>query len=115
MRLVVVNMIRGNLEKRKKIFNQNMVKTKTKKVSLDEVPTLSAPSVESGEQNNNNEVQSRYVVVRGGIRVSDKEYDTNDDQKALDEKAFWQRVVNHYPDGTNVEIVPFDKKKHRIW
>ena len=54
-----------------------------------------------------------YVVVRDGNRVSDREY--NNESEANEEFAFWNRIVTSYPDGTKVKIVPFDKKKHRIW
>ena len=88
-------------------------KQKTKKVSLDQVPNLEVPlTVESEEQK---ETNPRYVVVRGGNRVSDKEYQTPDEPRALEEKNFWQRVINRHPDGTKVQIVEFDKKLHRIW
>lgn len=56
-----------------------------------------------------------FVVTRGGLRVSDIEYQTEDDLSAINEVNFWKRVVSKYPDGTRVEIVQFDKKKHRIW
>ncbi len=88
-------------------------KPKTKKVFLDQVSNLEIPLVESGEQK---EITTpRYVVVRGGIRVSDKEYSNPEELKALEEKEFWQRVITRYPDGTKVQIVEFDKKLHRIW
>lgn len=88
-----------------------MVKT-NKKTNQDDVPNLEESNVESGEQITQN---SRYVVVRGGLRVSDREYTTNADPIALNEKLFWQKVVKRWPDGTKVEIVAFDKKKHRVW
>ena len=34
---------------------------------------------------------------------------------ALAEKDFWQKIVDKYPDGTKIEIVEYDKRKHRIW
>ena len=58
---------------------------------------------------------SRYVVIRGGLRVSDNEYLKADEPKAIAEKDFWQKVIKRWPDGTKVEIVQYDKKKHRIW
>lgn len=83
-----------------------------KKALQDEVPTPIDAVVVSEEQKNNNPT---YVVIRGGCRVSDIEYATLNDPSAIAEKDFWQRVVNKYPDGTKIEIVQFDKKKHRIW
>ncbi len=89
-------------------------KAKIKKVVSDEVPTPETLSEVSGEQNDNNE-SPRYVVVRGGMRVSDKDYPNANEPKALEEQSFWKRVVSRFPDGTKIEIVPFDKKQHRIW
>jgi len=88
-------------------------KTKTKKVSLDQIPNLEVPLTSEFEEQN--ETPTRYVVVRGGMRVSDKEYQNPDEPKALEEKSFWQMVVKRHPDGTKVQIVAFDKKLHRIW
>jgi hypothetical protein len=59
--------------------------------------------------------EPKYVVIRNGIRVSDKDYLTPNEEKIIAERNFWQNVVTNFPDGTNVEIVRFDKKKHRIW
>ena len=99
-------------------------KKRMKQAHSDEVPILDVPIVEIGEQNNNNQIEMvwspgeslpRYVVVRGGLRVSDKDYPKPDEPRAIAEKEFWQKVVNKWPDGTRVEIVQYDKKKHRIW
>lgn len=57
----------------------------------------------------------RYVVVREGHRVSDKEYATPDDPDAVKEAAFWKKVANEHSWGDPVEIVPYDNKLHRIW
>lgn len=84
----------------------------------DEVPNLEIPINESVEQETTwtpGQTTPRYVVVRGGIRVSDKDYVKSDDDKAITEAAFWQKIVKRHPDGTKIEIVQFDKKKHRIW
>lgn len=95
-----------------------MAKTmRTKKVTTDAVPTPQTPSAVSGEQDwaPGQESESMYVVTRGGFRVSDKDYLTPDWPAAVAEKDFWQRVVNRHPDGTKVEVVKYDKKKHRVW
>lgn len=55
----------------------------------------------------------KYVVVRSGVRVSDQEYDTP--VEAQSEAEYWQSIVNRWPDGTVVEVVEKDDKKHRIW
>ena len=95
-----------------------MEKTKNKnRIQPDVVPTLEVPINELVEQETWTPGQAtiRYVVVRGGLRVSDKDYLKPDEEKAIAEKTFWQKVVKRWPDGTKVEIVQFDKKKHRIW
>jgi hypothetical protein len=90
-----------------------MSKTKQNKTTQQEdVLTLDDVNVVIEEQKVNTPT---FVVTRGGIRVSDVEYESADDPFAVAEKGFWQRVVKKYPDGTKVEIVPFDKKKHRVW
>jgi hypothetical protein len=101
---------------------------KTKRVKLDQVPNLEIPIeeivlVEHEEKQQSSswtpeEFLPRYIVVRGGLRVSDKDYPKPDEPRAIAERDFWQRVINQwetFPDGTKVEIVQFDKKKHRIW
>lgn len=96
-------------------------KKTAKRVLPDEIPNLEVPTdvlVENFQEptwENNNEQGPRYVVVRSGLRVSDKDYPTPSETGAIAEKDFWQRVVDRHPDGTKVEIVEFDKKKHRIW
>jgi hypothetical protein len=94
-------------------------KKRTRGIQSDEVPTLEVPISEIVEQQEADwspgERAPRYVVIRGGLRVSDKDYPTPNEQRAIAEMNFWQRVVNRWPDGTRVEIVQYDKKKHRIW
>lgn len=53
----------------------------------------------------------KFVVVRNGVRVSDADYLDAKDNKAVDEMNFWKRVA---PDEV-VEIVLYNKRKHRIW
>jgi hypothetical protein len=90
-----------------------MVKTKeNKKTNSDEVLNLNELNVVFEEQK---VLTPTFVVTRGGLRVSDMEYPSNSDSLAIAEKGFWQRIVKKYPDGTKVEIVMFDKKKHRVW
>lgn len=91
---------------------------RAKKDKTNAVPNSSNSSVEKGEQGltwTPGEVAPRYVVVRNGVRVSDKDYPQPDDSRAIAERDFWQRVVTRWPDGTKIDVVPFDKKKHRIW
>jgi hypothetical protein len=95
-------------------------KKRTKEVQPDEVPTLEIPIDEMVEQPQEpdwspGERETRYVVIRGGLRVSDKDYPEQGDPRAIAEMNFWRKVISRWPDGTKVEIVQYDKKKHRIW
>ena len=100
-----------------------MRKRTEKTVNLEEVLILDAPVSESVEQLLQQPIDTwspgeslpRYVVIRGGLRVSDKDYPRSDEPRAIAEKDFWQTVVERWPDGTKVEIVLYDKKKHRVW
>lgn len=55
-----------------------------------------------------------YVVVRNGLRVSDREYGDPNDPAAISERDFWDRVEKK-DFGKPVEIVQYDPKKHRVW
>lgn len=57
----------------------------------------------------------KYVVVRDGHRVSDKEYDSPTDPGCLVEISFWKGVSKSRSYGEKVEAVPYDAKKHRVW
>jgi len=57
--------------------------------------------------------KKKYVVVRNGVRVSDQEYDSQSD--AAEELNHWNSVIKRWPDGSVVEVVEKDDKKHRIW
>ena len=56
-----------------------------------------------------------FVVVRAGIRVSDREYSSSDDDVAIQEKEFWNKVAQNHSYGEPVEIVQYDPRKHRVW
>ncbi len=57
----------------------------------------------------------KFVVVRDGHRVSDKEYDSASDPACLAEIAFWSGISKSSSHGEKVEAVPYDSKKHRVW
>lgn len=57
----------------------------------------------------------KFVVVREGHRVSDKEYDSPTDPSCVAEIAFWQGIANKNSYGEKVEAVQYDSKKHRVW
>lgn len=91
----------------------NVTKPKAKSNS-DAVPTLS--NVNIGEQDwIPSESSVKYVVVRSGNRVSDRDYLSENDPAALAERKFWQSIVTKYPDGTKVSIVQYNKKIHRVY
>jgi len=94
-------------------------KKRTREVQPDEVPNLEIPIDEVVEQTITDwtpgEKTPRYVVIRGGLRVSDKDYPDQSEPRAIAEMNFWRKVIDRWPDGTRVEIVQYDKKKHRIW
>lgn len=64
------------------------------------------------EINNNAKKQTRYVVTRDEYRVSDIEYQNRED--ASNEYIFWNNVVKKWPDGTKIDIVELDRRKHRV-
>ena len=57
----------------------------------------------------------KYVVIRGGHRVSDREYDSPDNPQCLDEIKFWSGVSKSSSYGEKVEVVLYDSKIHRVW
>ncbi len=58
---------------------------------------------------------TRYVVLRDGYRVSDKEYETQTDPVCVSEVEFWTKVSKNHSYGEKVETMLYDSKKHRIW
>lgn len=94
-----------------------MAKTKqTKTATVDEALTPSAPQTKVvGQDWVPGQESKSYVVTRDGFRVSDAEYISADWPQAIQEQEFWQRVSDHSKDGTKVEIVKYDKKKHRVY
>ena len=84
------------------------------------VPTSKpASNVSGGQDWSPGDQAPTFVVVRDtygiDMRVSDKEYRSIDDPRAIVERDFWNRVIKRYPDGTSVEVRPYDKRKHRVW
>lgn len=57
----------------------------------------------------------KYVVLRAGYRVSDKEYSDSNDPACVSELEFWTKVERFNSHGAPVETVVFDPKKHRVW
>jgi hypothetical protein len=91
-----------------------MTKPTKTKVSPESVPTSKAETVSQLEWNPSDSVV-KFVVVRDGFRVSDREYNAQNDAAAVAESTFWSKIARKYSDGTKVGVVQYDKKKHRIW
>ena len=60
-------------------------------------------------------ISARYVVVREGYRVSDREYDNPLDPLCVAEVQFWTKVAQNHSYGEKVDAVQYDSRKHRIW
>lgn len=96
-----------------------MTKTqKPKRVKKDSVDSSSTNNSQQTDWSPGDPAPT-YVVVRHtyGIqhRVSNREYKTKNDPAAITERDFWNRVIQFHPDGTRVEIVQFEKRRHRVW
>ena len=50
-----------------------------------------------------NERQSKYAVIRNGMRGSDLDYLSKDEAKS--EYDHWNKVITRWPDGSKLEIV----------
>ena len=74
-----------------------------------------APQVTTGNQEQGDAREPRYVVVRDGHRVSSQEYVSVSDPKALDERDFWKLVENKHSWGAPVKIVQYDNRLHRVF
>lgn len=57
----------------------------------------------SVKNNTVSERQSKYVVIRNGLRVSDLEYSNKDEAKV--EYDHWKTIITRWPDGSKLEIV----------
>lgn len=51
---------------------------------------------------------SRYVVIRNDVRVSDLEYSTKEEAKS--EYDHWNKIIKRWPDGSKLEIVELKGK-----
>lgn len=81
----------------------------SQKQNNTESNSTTQPSVEQYQ------ASPRYVVLRDGYRVSDREYFSIEDESALIEQAFWGRIAKFFSWGEKVEIVEYDSRKHRTW
>ena len=55
------------------------------------------------KNNITNERQSKYVVIRNGLRVSELEYLNEEEDKV--EYDHWKNIVKRWPDGSKLEII----------
>lgn len=74
-----------------------------------------APSTPQVKTENKETKPVKFVVVREGYRVSDREYATAEDPAALYEQSFWTHVANNHSHGEPVAIVQYDSRRHRVW
>ena len=70
-------------------------------------------ATKTSKQDNGTASKKKYVVIRSGIRVSEREYDNVDD--ATQEVEHWQRILSTWPDGTKITVEEYNDKKHRIY
>ena len=70
-------------------------------------------ATKTSKQDNGTSSKKKYVVIRSGIRVSEREYDNVND--ATQEVEHWQRILNTWPDGTKITVEEYNDKKHRIY
>lgn len=89
-----------------------MPRKKKTEAKSDAVPTPIDAPVVSEEQA---QEPVKYVVTRAGFRVSEAEYTDPQDEVALRERDFWNRVAKAAKDGSSAQIVQFNKRLHRIW
>lgn len=84
---------------------------KRKKTELE----TATPQPQAASTGKTEEKPIRYVVIREGYRVSDKEYETLTDPDCVAEVQFWTKVAKNHSYGEKVEAIQYDSKKHRIW
>lgn len=84
---------------------------KRQSVQTEAAPEPTAPQVIA----ENEQKTVKYVVLRDGFRVEDREYDTPDDPVAIATLEFWAKVSKNHSWGEKTEIVQYDPRKHRVW
>lgn len=67
----------------------------------------------ANKQDNGTYSKKKYVVIRSGVRVSDREYDNVND--ATEEVEHWQRILQNWPDGSKITVEEYNDKKHRVY
>lgn len=78
-------------------------------------PKQAAPAPQQVTNGTQEARPARYVVVREGYRVSDREYAEPTDPVCVAEVDFWTKVARNHSYGEKVEAVQYDSKKHRVW
>ena len=84
-----------------------------KTTEINQAASVSSAPMNNGESSGDN--RKRYVVVRDGYRVSDREYDIETDPSCVSEIDFWTKVSENHSCGEKVEVVVYDSKRHRVW
>ena len=91
-----------------------MAKKENKMAALD-YQQLIMDNSDNSDNSDKIEKPITYVVIRDGLRVSDREYQDETDSLAVEEKSFWTLISNKHSYGEPVEIVKYESRKHRIW
>lgn len=87
-----------------------------KKAVTSKPTSVKAPQTNNGTNGEQPTVKvAKYVVVREGLRVSDKDYATPSDPLAIAERDYWQKIANKWSYGEHVKVVQYDSKRHRVW
>lgn len=73
---------------------------------------MSDKKVKTGKVAESASEAKRYVVTRSGLRVSELEYQTKEEAQV--EYDHWKGIVRRWPDGTKIEVVEFDDKRHKV-
>ena len=73
---------------------------------------MSDKKVKTGKVAESASETKRYVITRSGLRVSELEQQTREEAQV--EYDHWKGIVTRWPDGTKIEIVEFDDKRHKV-
>jgi hypothetical protein len=87
----------------------------SKKVSNTKPTSVNAPQTNNGYGEQQPVKVPKYVVIREGYRVSDKDYPTQNDPAAIAERNYWQNIATNWSYGERVQVVQYDSKRHRVW
>lgn len=70
-------------------------------------------ATKTSKQDGGTTSHKKFVVIRSGIRVSEREYDNVND--ATEEVDHWKKILTKWPDGSKITVEEYNDKKHRIY